>query len=212
MTILAHSQDTTYYDDKWYETKKEVNAAYYKVVSYSEQNADMARVTTFYKSTGKPRYDVRYSSYKNGLREGKERRWYFNGQLASEAEYSKGNLNGKIVSYSENGEIKRQDVYKEGDFVEGKCFGLGGQRVPHSSFEMLPEFPGGIDKLIQYLTSEIKFPKKQRNLGVQGLVIVSFFILEDGSVANIHVIESPNEDFSKEAIRVVKKMPKWKST
>ncbi len=207
---IAYSQDTTFYDINWYETKRIEEATYYKVVWHDERNSDKVQVKVYYKLTGKPKFSASYSSYKNRIRDGKELRWFANGQLASEAEYVKGNLHGKIISYTEKGEIKRQDLYKDGDLVEGKSFGVGGHRVPHSSHEILPEFPGGIDKLIQYLVAEIKYPKKQRDKRMQGQVKISFFILEDGSVANIHIMESPHEDFSKEAIRVIKKMPKWK--
>jgi len=211
LSSFGFRQDTTFYDSKWRETTKFNDVAYYKVTSYDKDDPDKVHVVIYYNLTNTPKYEKNYSSYKKGMLEGKVKWWHPNGQLAAEANYLKGNLDGEIISHNENGEITRQDVYKNGDLVgEGKSFSSSGVRLPHTSFYIIPEFPGGIDKLFQFLATELKYPKRQRNKRIQGTVKVSFFILEDGSVANIHVVESPNEDFSDEAIRVVKRMPKWK--
>lgn len=76
--------------------------------------------------------------------------------------------------------------------------------------EEMPEFPGGQEKLLAFLASHVKYPSKAMENGIQGRVIVGFVIAEDGSVVEPEVVKSIDPELDKEAIRVVKSMPKWK--
>ena len=80
----------------------------------------------------------------------------------------------------------------------------------YSVVDQDPEFPGGMEGLYQWLATNIKYPEKARQEGIQGRVFVTFVIEKDGTVNNVRVIRSPNEELSEEAIRVVQSMPKWK--
>ena len=71
------------------------------------------------------------------------------------------------------------------------------------------EFPGGLNALEKYLTTNIQYPKKAVRKNIQGKVFVKFVIEKDGSISNIKILRSPDELLSKEAERVVKAMPKW---
>lgn len=73
-----------------------------------------------------------------------------------------------------------------------------------------PEFPGGESALMSYLRKAIKYPPFAAENGIQGRTILSFVVEKDGSIASIEVLRSPAEELSKEAIRVVQAMPKWK--
>ena len=76
--------------------------------------------------------------------------------------------------------------------------------------EQQPEFPGGEAALMQYIKKNLKYPAFAAENGIQGRVTLSFTVEKDGSIANIEVMRSPAEELSKEAIRVVQSMPKWK--
>ena len=76
--------------------------------------------------------------------------------------------------------------------------------------EEMPDFPGGLAKLADYLGKNIKYPQMARESGIQGLVFVNFVIEPDGSVSNVNVMRSLGGGCDEEAIRVVKSMPKWK--
>lgn len=73
----------------------------------------------------------------------------------------------------------------------------------------LPSFPGGNQKLFQYLGENIQYPVEAQKNKIEGRVFLEFFILKDGSVSEVKVIRSANELLDKEAIRVVESMPKW---
>ena len=76
--------------------------------------------------------------------------------------------------------------------------------------EQDPEFPGGMQALIQYLGSNIKYPQKAMEDGIQGTVYVTFVVEKDGQVNNVKVIRKLGGGCDEEAVRVVEAMPKWK--
>ena len=76
--------------------------------------------------------------------------------------------------------------------------------------EEMPSFPGGQAALMQYLGSNIKYPVVAQENGVQGRVIVGFVVEPDGSISGVNVMRSVDPSLDKEAMRVVKSMPRWK--
>ncbi len=75
--------------------------------------------------------------------------------------------------------------------------------------EQMPSFPGGPAALMQYLGSNIKYPVVAEENGVQGRVVCTFVVEKDGSITDVRVIKSVDPSLDREAVRVVKSMPKW---
>ena len=75
--------------------------------------------------------------------------------------------------------------------------------------EQMPSFPGGPSALMQYLNSNIKYPVVAEENGVQGRVVCTFVVEKDGSITDVRVVKSVDPSLDKEAMRVVKSMPKW---
>ncbi|MCQ2311439.1 MAG: energy transducer TonB [Paludibacteraceae bacterium] len=73
-----------------------------------------------------------------------------------------------------------------------------------------PEFPGGTAAMMKYLSENIKYPVIAQENGIQGRVICQFVVNKDGSIVDINVVRSVDPSLDKEAIRVIKSMPKWK--
>lgn len=76
--------------------------------------------------------------------------------------------------------------------------------------ETMPEFPGGATAMMKFITDNQKYPVSARKNGIQGRVTVQFVINTDGSVTAVEVIRGIDPALDKEAIRIVKSMPKWK--
>ena len=77
--------------------------------------------------------------------------------------------------------------------------------------ESMPEFPGGQQALFKYLSENVKYPVIAQENGIQGRVICQFVVNKDGSIVDIEVIRSGGDpSLDKEAVRVIKSMPKWK--
>jgi len=76
--------------------------------------------------------------------------------------------------------------------------------------EQQPEYPGGMQALMQYLTNSIRYPAFEAENGIQGRVTLSFVVERDGSISDIVEMRSPSEGLTREARRVVQNMPKWR--
>ena len=103
----------------------------------------------------------------------------------------------------------------------------------YDEYENSPQFPGGKKALMQFLEKNIQYPDAAQDYDVEGQVIMTFFVNEDGSLSDISArdcrinrfnttrfsqeTESKQKElkeqfaklFAKEGYRVVKKMPKW---
>ena len=72
-----------------------------------------------------------------------------------------------------------------------------------------PMFPGGPAALMKYLSENTKYPVVAQENGVQGRVTVQFVVEKDGSISDVHVLRGVDPSLDKEAVRVVKSMPRW---
>ena len=75
--------------------------------------------------------------------------------------------------------------------------------------EEMPMFPGGNAALMEFLANTIKYPVVAEENGIQGRVVLTFAVEPDGSLTGIKVVRGVDIALDKEAIRVVKCMPKW---
>lgn len=76
--------------------------------------------------------------------------------------------------------------------------------------EEAPEFPGGMEKLYKYLGENIRYPEIAQENGIQGRVYVQFVVERDGSPTQLVIVRGVDASLDKEAMRVIKGMPKWK--
>lgn len=99
--------------------------------------------------------------------------------------------------------------------------------------EEMPRFPGGEQALMEFLKENLKYPKLAEKYAVEGKVIMTFFVENDGQICNISALNCRIERFkttmfsqepeviqkqlkeqfallfAKEGARVIRKMPKW---
>jgi protein TonB len=91
--------------------------------------------------------------------------------------------------------VEKKEEVKQ--VVENKVFDIA---------EQMPSFKGNVN---QWLASNLSYPAVAAENGVQGRVIVQFVVEKDGSVSNVQVVRSVDPALDREAVRVVKSMPKW---
>ena len=81
--------------------------------------------------------------------------------------------------------------------------------ITDDSLEQKPTFTGGEAALTTFLANNIKYPVVAEENGVQGQVTVSVIVETDGSLSDFKVTKSVDSSLDREALRVVKAMPKW---
>lgn len=107
------------------------------------------------------------------------------------------NINNELLEEGVDRIIRSQDGWAEGDsFI-------------YTNVDQDACFPGGARAMMNYLSCNVNYPQAAADNGIQGRVIVKFVVEKDGSIGNVTVVKGVDRDLDKEAIRVVKKMPKW---
>lgn len=76
--------------------------------------------------------------------------------------------------------------------------------------QQMPEFPGGGSAFIHWLTRQLRYPPLAQSQRIQGRVVVSFIVNKDGSIADVKLEKSVNALLDREALRVIRMMPRWK--
>lgn len=79
----------------------------------------------------------------------------------------------------------------------------------YDKVEQMPEYPGGMPAMIEFLQTNIKYPEDAVKQKVEGRVMVQFVVETDGSISDVHVAKQVFPSLDAEAIRVVQVMPKW---
>jgi len=110
----------------------------------------------------------------------------------------------KISYSSTEGEM---DTYKKGDLIDADPY-IAKNNVP--VYEQVPEFPGGLHALNNFLSTNIKYPKDARANHIQGRVVLRFVVERDGSLSDIKVVKGIGSGCDEEALRVLKLSPRWK--
>ena len=119
------------------------------------------------------------------------------------------------------------------DRIRVKNDTIGTKKIFGEIAETFPRYPGGEKALMQFLEKNIQYPDAAQDYDVEGQVIMTFFVNEDGSLSDISArdckinrfnttrfsqeTESKQKElkeqfaklFAKEGYRVIKKMPKW---
>lgn len=80
----------------------------------------------------------------------------------------------------------------------------------YNVIDPMPKFPGGVDKLLQSINNNMKYPAKAQAEGIQGRGIVQFIVDEDGYIIEPNIVRSVEPSLDKEALRIIKMLPQWK--
>ncbi|MCM1336114.1 MAG: energy transducer TonB [Candidatus Amulumruptor caecigallinarius] len=75
--------------------------------------------------------------------------------------------------------------------------------------EQNPVFPGGEAALLKYVADHIRYPAMAQENNIQGRVVVQFVVTKTGSIGQVKVVRSKDPDLDREAVRVVKSLPKF---
>jgi protein TonB len=89
--------------------------------------------------------------------------------------------------------------------------GTGGNEIYETAgVEVYPEFPGGMSAWAKYIQRNLRYPDMAQQEGIQGKVFLSFVVEKDGTITDAKVIRGIGYGCDAEALRVIKKSPRWK--
>lgn len=75
--------------------------------------------------------------------------------------------------------------------------------------EVMPSYPGDMEAFYKFLAQQMHYPKEALENGIEGRVVVSFVVEEDGRLTHFEAVSSPSPLLSNEAIRIMRQMPRW---
>jgi len=143
--------------------------------------------------------------------------WQLNDSLAACRDWSAVLALGDTETYNLLTKNCHGDITLGNDVVPVKKFkhlvvndAASKNKTEKSVVDELPEFPGGVSALIEYLNSNRRYPDKARAAKTEGRVYVNFVITSAGKILFPYVTHGIGNGCDQEAIRLVKNMPKWK--
>jgi protein TonB len=207
LPFLSRAQETEYLDGDYKKVADKSLAKYYRVTTLTDSVAGNIKT---YLMNGQITNEDNYAHVKKRKSEGVSKTWFEeNGQLRFDLNYKEGKYDGPLRSYYKDGKLKRDDVYQEGKLVKGRCLTHSGQDTAFYEFEIKPLFPGGETKMMQYLSTNIRYPRKALRAGISGLVVASFDVNDNGTISRIEILQQVNDAMDQEVIRIISAMPRW---
>lgn len=132
-------------------------------------------------------------------------------EMANMSDVAKGNVAIGVFDVKD-GSTDKDAVRKEFETdVIGDGKGSSATKEPEIfiSAQFMPQFPGGEKEMYKYIYDNIKYPVVDQEMGVQGKVTVRFVVTKNGDISDIQLLKGISPTCDKEAIRVLKSMPKW---
>ncbi|MFV0418301.1 MAG: energy transducer TonB [Dysgonomonas sp.] len=83
------------------------------------------------------------------------------------------------------------------------------EEKPFYTVEQMPGFPGGESEMNKFISDNLKYPVVAQESGIQGRVTIRFVVTKTGEISDVTVVRGIDPSCDKEAMRVVKAMPKW---
>lgn len=118
---------------------------------------------------------------------------------------------GSFYWYYPNGKNKRMVFFENNIKVYSQSWDSDGNLIkPHlDKMETMPQFPKGDKGLLDFITNNLRYPEQAKYNRIQGRVIVRFIVTSAGGIRDVKVVKSINASLDKEAVRVIKLLPKW---
>jgi TonB family protein len=159
------------------------------------------RIEAYYDSTGRVLVDHGNGEYVS---------FHEAGGIFRKGNYTGGYQQGQWLEYYPDGKLSFSEKFDRGELIGGVSYDKDGSSQVYTVMEQMPEFKGGINALMNYLATQIKYPRKSQRQGIEGTVFVNFIVAKNGQIDEVAVVKGVGEECDAESMRVVRKMPPWK--
>lgn len=127
-------------------------------------------------------------------------------EIKSQEEITNTKVAISIADVKGNDELNGKDI---ADLKEVITQAPVEEEKPYVVVEQMPQFPGGDAELLSFISKNLHYPVASQENGVQGKVHIRFVVSKTGMVQDVTVLKSLDPYCDKEAIRVIKMLPKW---
>jgi outer membrane biosynthesis protein TonB len=105
---------------------------------------------------------------------------------------------GQKPSYYHNKSNRTEEARKEKEKIAEEL-----RPKEEAEVEQMPQFPGGQEALMKYLSENVRYPVIAQENGIEGRVICSFVVERDGSITDVQVVRGVDPSLDREAVRVI---------
>lgn len=102
-----------------------------------------------------------------------------------------------------------EETYVSGKMISGESTDKEGRMYTYTKSYIEPQFKGGMEGYNAFFKKTLKYPSRCRRAEIEGIVMLTFMVMKDGSVTNIKVLKTPDPLLAIEAVRVAKAFPLW---
>lgn len=120
-----------------------------------------------------------------------------------------GVYDGTWIGENREYNVTYKEIYANGTFTSGESTDRNGTINSYTKPVILPTFKGGMGKFYQFIAKTVRYPRSAAYQKVQGVVMVRFTVLKDGTVNNVHTVNYADKDLAAEAVRVIKTSAPW---
>ena len=114
----------------------------------------------------------------------------------------------RIIEIESRSGTSEAEVMEE-EMEKGRKLDGVNEEPPKELVDEMPEFPGGMEACLKYLSIHTRYPEDARENGIQGRVLVQFVVAKDGTIEDVTVLRTVYPSLDKEAMRVIRTMPQW---
>jgi TonB family protein len=203
----------------------------YYITGELEMEAECSKVTPDLLLDGKATWYYKNGNIKEqgtyflGNKRGVYKEYYENGKTRSEINYvdnksryhQQWSEDGTPLLVNGNGIVKYTLLNGKESFTEVKdsiaitsyTINTATNDTIFNLLEKMPEYPGGYQNLAYDISQNVKYPKRARRYGIEGVVYVSFVIDKEGNVINPTLLRGIDTECDEAAIYAVSKLKRW---
>jgi TonB family protein len=138
--------------------------------------------------------------------------WFSNGNISYAGRYINDTMmEGRWQFFNINGGLAAKITYNNGKITAGEYYDEAGSIITEPQFKNSDaSFKGGITNWRKYLENKLQFPNGYKLVNTDIItVVVEFLVDEEGNVQDAYVDVPFKKPFDEEALRIIKKSPKW---
>lgn len=129
-------------------------------------------------------------------------------EMKSQKELGESRMSISIADVKGNDDAHGKDIADIKEVITSKASGAEESKV-FSYVEQMPQFPGGESALMRYIGDHLRYPAAAQDQNIQGVVMLRFVVTGSGQVGEVQVLKSLDPSCDREAVRVVKSLPKF---
>lgn len=144
-----------------------------------------------------------YKNPEKQIRHGKYQIWDSMGIISKQINFYDGKYDGSLKTYWNNGQLKRDELYRLDSLLSGNCYDSSGQIIEHFPFIIYSNYKGGQAAMMAFINKNVRYTEDALKNGIEGTVKIKFTVNKDGTISNLTITDAPCKSLGDEGLRVI---------